>query len=97
MTLPKPEVILTHESDLDGLVSGLLLRKLAKKLFDIDGRLEACHNHYWRQRQLSESTGWVADFSFERRLDKAGWMVVDHHPQRNRHPRSVQIRRVAVL
>ena len=33
LTLPKPEVILTHESDLDGLFAGLLLQRLAKKLF----------------------------------------------------------------
>ena len=29
----KPEVIITHESDLDGLLAGVLLQRLAKKLF----------------------------------------------------------------
>ena len=31
MALPQPDVILTHESDLDGLVAGVLLQRLAKK------------------------------------------------------------------
>ena len=38
--LPKPDVILTHESDLDGLLAGALLQKLAKKLFGTDIPLE---------------------------------------------------------
>ena len=33
---PRPEVIITHESDLDGFVSGLLLQRLARRLFDMD-------------------------------------------------------------
>ena len=41
ISLPKPEVILTHESDLDGLVSGLLLQRLAHRLFDEKVPLEA--------------------------------------------------------
>ena len=36
LALPKPEVICTHESDLDGFVSGLLLKRLAQKLFTPD-------------------------------------------------------------
>jgi hypothetical protein len=36
VALPKPDVILTHESDLDGLLAGALLQKLAKKLFGTD-------------------------------------------------------------
>ena len=35
VSLPRPEVILTHESDLDGLVSGVLLQRLAEKIFGI--------------------------------------------------------------
>ena len=31
ISLPQPDVILTHESDLDGLVAGVLLRRLARK------------------------------------------------------------------
>jgi oligoribonuclease NrnB/cAMP/cGMP phosphodiesterase (DHH superfamily) len=72
-------VILTHESDLDGLVAGVLLKRLARKLFDCDVRLEACNYNYWKQRELREKSGWVTDLSFEPRLDKANWLVVDHH------------------
>ena len=79
LSLPKPEVILTHESDLDGLVSGLLLKRLARKLFDVDVPLEAYHNHNWRQRNLREKSAWVCDMTFEERLDRPEWVVVDHH------------------
>lgn len=78
--LPKPDVILVHESDLDGFVSGLLLRRLARHLFNEDVRLEAWHTHAWQQRPLSENTAWVADFAFDRRMDRPGWVVIDHHP-----------------
>lgn len=78
-TLPKPQVILTHESDLDGLVAGVLLQRLARSIHGEDIRLEAWHNHSWRQRPLAEAAAWVTDFGFEPRLDKAGWLVVDHH------------------
>ena len=78
--LPKPEVILTHESDLDGLVSGLLLRRLARKLFNADVPLQAYHYQNWRTRELRESAAWVADFSYEARLDRQNWAVIDHHP-----------------
>jgi hypothetical protein len=77
--LPRPEVILTHESDLDGLVAGVLLQRLARKLFSIDVRLEACNYNYWRQRDLRERSGWATDLAFEPRLDKANWLTVDHH------------------
>jgi hypothetical protein len=78
--LPKPEVILTHESDLDGFLSGLLLLKLAKHLFGTEIRLEAYHYQAWKQRELREKSAWVADFSFEARLDKPDWVIIDHHP-----------------
>ena len=77
--LPRPEVILTHESDLDGLLSGLLLKRLARTLFDMEARLEAHHYTTWKQRVLRERTAWVSDFSFEPRLDRADWLVIDHH------------------
>jgi oligoribonuclease NrnB/cAMP/cGMP phosphodiesterase (DHH superfamily) len=77
--LPRPDVILTHESDLDGLVSGVLLKRLARKLFDIDVPLEAYHYNTWRQRDPRESSAWVCDLSFEARLDKGNWLIVDHH------------------
>lgn len=77
--LPKPEVILTHESDLDGLLAGVLLRRLAGKLFGVDVRLEACNYNYWRQRELRENAAWATDLSFEPRMDKPNWAVIDHH------------------
>jgi hypothetical protein len=77
--LPKPEVICTHESDLDGLVSGVLLQRLAGKLFGEEPRLEAYHNHNWRQRALPEKAAWISDLTFEPRLDRLNWVVVDHH------------------
>lgn len=77
--LPRPEVIITHESDLDGLVSGLLLQRLARKIFNIDVPLESYHYHTWRQREPREASAWVCDLSFETRLDKPNWLIVDHH------------------
>src|SRR5262245_1548413 len=75
----KPEVILTHESDLDGLLAGLLLQRLAWKLYGAEVRLEACNYNYWRQREPREKAGWVTDFAYEPRLDKEGWVIIDHH------------------
>jgi hypothetical protein len=77
--LPKPEVICTHESDLDGLVSGVLLQRLGAKLFGEEPRLEAFHNHNWRQRPLQEKSAWVCDLTFEPRLDRPNWLIIDHH------------------
>jgi oligoribonuclease NrnB/cAMP/cGMP phosphodiesterase (DHH superfamily) len=77
--LPKPDVILTHESDLDGLVAGVLLQRLARKLFNSEIRLEAYHYNNWKQRELRERSAWVTDLSFEARLDKPDWVVIDHH------------------
>src|SRR5262245_20757709 len=79
--LPKPDVILTHESDLDGFLSGVLLQRLAKTLFDTDVRLEAYHYQAWKQRELRERSAWVADFSFETRLDNTDSVIIDHHPK----------------
>lgn len=78
-SLPKPEVILTHESDLDGLISGVLLKRLAKEIHGADVPLEAYHYNAWRQREMREKTAWVADFSFEPRVDKPNWLIIDHH------------------
>ena len=77
--LTKPEVIITHESDLDGLLAGVLLQRLAKKLFGADIPLEAYHYNFWKQRELRERSAWVADFTFEPRLDKPEWVIFDHH------------------
>jgi hypothetical protein len=79
LDVPRPEVILTHESDLDGLISGVLLQRLARKLFDTDVPLEAYHYHTWRQREPREAAAWVCDLSFEARFDKPNWLIVDHH------------------
>lgn len=78
-SLPRPEVILTHESDLDGLVAGVLLQRLARKLHGGEVRLEACNYNYWKQRDLREKAAWVTDMAFEPRLDKLNWVVIDHH------------------
>jgi len=79
-SLSKPDVIITHESDLDGLVSGILLQRLARKLFNADVRLEAYDYHNWRRRELREKAGWVADLTFEPRMDRPNWAIIDHHP-----------------
>jgi oligoribonuclease NrnB/cAMP/cGMP phosphodiesterase (DHH superfamily) len=76
---PRPEVIITHESDLDGLVAGVLLQRLARKLFNFNPPLEAYHYNAWRQLDLREKAGWVTDLAFESRLDKANWLIIDHH------------------
>src|SRR6476469_3171216 len=77
--LPRPDVILTHESDLDGLVAGVLLQRLAQKKFGGDIPLEAYHYNNWRQREPREKAAWVTDLTFEQRLDKPNWLVIDHH------------------
>ncbi len=77
--LPRPEVILTHESDLDGLVAGVLLQRLARKLFGAEVRLEACNYNYWKQRELREKSAWVTDLTFDARLDRPNWAIIDHH------------------
>jgi oligoribonuclease NrnB/cAMP/cGMP phosphodiesterase (DHH superfamily) len=78
-SLPRPELIITHESDLDGLVAGVLLQRLARKLFGFDPPLEAYHYNNWKQRDLREKSAWVTDLSFEARLDRPNWAVIDHH------------------
>ncbi len=80
MTLPKPDVIFTHESDLDGFVAGILLHRLARHLYGINVPLEAHHYNYWKQRDLREKAAWATDFTFETRMDRPDWLVIDHHP-----------------
>jgi hypothetical protein len=80
MNLVKPEAILTHESDLDGLVSGLLLRRLARALHGEEPPLQAFQNYNWRRRAMTETSAWVCDLAFDARLDRPGYLVVDHHP-----------------
>ena len=79
VSLPKPQVIFTHESDLDGFFAGLLLQRLAEKLFGSRPPLEAWNYNGWRNREMIEPSAWVTDLSFEQRLDKPNWVVIDHH------------------
>jgi hypothetical protein len=79
IALPKPEVIITHESDLDGFLAGLLLQRLSKHLFGEPVPLEAYHYNFWKQRDLREKSAWVTDLTFETRMDKPDWVVIDHH------------------
>jgi len=88
--LSQPDVILTHESDLDGFVSGLLLVRLAKKLFGADVELEAWNYHGWRSRPMNEASAWVSDLAFESRIDKPNWVIVDHHAVEQR-PRQARL------
>ena len=89
--LPKPEVILTHESDLDGFVAGLLLQRLARHLFQSETRLEAYNYNGWKLREPREKSAWVCDLSFEARLDKPDWVIVDHHATEARPKNAVMI------
>ncbi|MCS7089789.1 MAG: DHH family phosphoesterase [Verrucomicrobiota bacterium] len=78
--LSKPDVILTHESDLDGLLAGVLLQRLAEAEFGERVRLEAWSYHGLRQRPLHENVAWVTDLSWESRMDRPRWLIIDHHP-----------------
>ena len=77
--LSKPDVIITHESDLDGLVAGVLLQRLAKQLHGVQVPMEAYHYNFWKQREPRERAAWVTDLTFESRLDKPDWIIIDHH------------------
>jgi hypothetical protein len=81
MSLPlQPEVILTHESDLDGLLAALLAQRLAKHWYNAEIPTLAYHTHGWRQRQPFESSAWVCDLAYEPKLDRSHWIIFDHHP-----------------
>lgn len=90
LSLPQPQVVLTHESDLDGLVAGLLLRRLARELFRADVPLQAWNYQGWKNRSMNERVAWVTDFSFEARIDRPEWLVVDHHST-NVQPRQAKL------
>lgn len=79
LSLPQPDVVLTHESDLDGLVAGVLLQRLARAMFAAPVPLQAWNYQGWKNRSMQERAAWVTDFTFESRLDREGWLVVDHH------------------
>jgi len=55
------------------------MRKLASHWFNTATPLLAYQNDGWQKRVPAENTAWVGDFSFEARLDKTNWVVVDHH------------------
>lgn len=78
-SLPKPDVVCTHESDLDGLVAGVLLRRLAHRVHGVQVPLQAWNYQGWKNRSMTERCAWVTDFTFDSRLDRPGWVVVDHH------------------
>jgi oligoribonuclease NrnB/cAMP/cGMP phosphodiesterase (DHH superfamily) len=78
-SIPEPEIIFTHESDLDGFVSGILLKYLARKLFNKDVALKAYHYGAWENFEIRHKQAWISDLSFEARFDRKGWMIVDHH------------------
>ena len=77
--LPKPEIIVTHDGDLDGLLSGMLLQKLSATLYGEEVRLLGYQTHAWHSRCLRENSAWVSDLAFEDRMDRHNWVVVDHH------------------
>lgn len=78
-SLPRPDIILTHESDLDGLVAGVLLHRLAEHLFHRRIPLAAYHYNGWKNRAMTETCAWVTDLTFEKRLDRPNWLIIDHH------------------
>ena len=77
--LPQPEIIFTHESDLDGFVSGCLLQRLAKVLFETDVPVEPLSSSPWSNLKRFPEKAWVCDLSFDPKIDREGWVVVDHH------------------
>ncbi|MCD6338755.1 MAG: DHH family phosphoesterase [Verrucomicrobia bacterium] len=78
--LTEPKAIFTHESDLDGFVAGLLLQRLAEKLYEKEIPLYAYPVHAWRQRRHEEPTAWVCDLAVNPTVDRPGWTLIDHHP-----------------
>ena len=87
--LSQPEVIITHDADLDGLTSGLLLVRLAKKIFGKKVPLQAWGYEGLARRPMGEKAAWVCDLNFDKRMDKPGWLIVDHHETPN-HPEKAQ-------
>ena len=77
--LPKPEIIVTHDGDLDGLLSGMLLQKLSGTLFGEEIRLLGYQTHAWHSRCLRENSAWVSDLAFEERMDRINRVIIDHH------------------
>ena len=77
--LAQPEIIFTHESDLDGFVSGCLLQRLAKTLFNAEIPVEPLSSSPWSNLKRFPKSAWVSDLSFDPKVDREGWTIVDHH------------------
>jgi len=88
--LPQPEVVITHESDLDGFVSGHLLQRLANHLFDQKPKLQAWNYTNFEKRPFREDSAWVCDLNFSKRMDRENWLVVDHH-QTDHEPQNARL------
>ena len=58
---PEPEVIFTHESDLDGFFAGTLLARLARTLYGREIPLKAYHYGAWEGLTLTQNRAWVTD------------------------------------
>ncbi len=78
-SLPKPEIIFTHEGDLDGFVSGNLLQRLARSLFDCEVPIEPLSSSPWSTLKWFPKSAWVCDITFEDVIDRENWLIVDHH------------------
>ncbi|MEO0278821.1 MAG: DHH family phosphoesterase [candidate division WOR-3 bacterium] len=76
----KPDIIFTHETDLDGFVSGILLQELAQKIFGQKIEIVPHTIQSWRQYKPNEKIAWVSDLSPHQKNDILGWIFIDHHP-----------------
>ncbi len=79
ISLPEPEIIFTHESDLDGFVAGGLLQRLAKVLFGKHIDVEPLSSSPWNNLKRYPGRAWVCDLSAEPQVDRPGWVIMDHH------------------
>jgi oligoribonuclease NrnB/cAMP/cGMP phosphodiesterase (DHH superfamily) len=86
----EPEIIFTHESDLDGFVSSLLLKNLAAHLYNVDVPIKAYGYDNWKNRAMNEHRAWVCDLGPDARIDKTNWLIVDHH-QLTYQPKKAQL------
>lgn len=77
--LPQPEIIFTHDGDLDGFISGCLLQRLAKTLFNLEVPLEPLSSSPWATLKRFPIRAWVSDLAFEQKVDRKNWVIVDHH------------------
>ncbi len=88
--LPQPEIIFTHEGDLDGFVAGCLLQRLAELKFGLSIKVEPLSANPWPGLKRFPKQAWVSDLSFDPKIDRSGWMIVDHHTTEST-PRSANL------